>query len=117
MKFCDVCDNLYYLKISTDDTASLVYYCRKCGHTKNQDKMECISEVTYRKNDQSDHVVNPFLKYDPTIPYSNQIKCPNSSCVTNSSNPEKRKVIYYRYDEQNLKYIYMCCVCESSWKP
>jgi len=119
MKFCDVCENIYYFKISTDDDKSLHYYCRKCGDTKKQEKTECIKEVTYTKEKKTEQDINIFLKYDPTIPYSTDIKCPNSLCETNSSNRDKpaNKVIYYRYDEEQLKYMYMCAVCDSSWKP
>lgn len=118
MKFCDVCENIYYLKISDEDK-SLIYYCRKCGDTKKQETNECIKEVTYTKEKDSDLDINTFLKYDPTIPYSRTITCPNSSCETNQSQKEKplNKVIYYRYDEEQLKYMYMCTVCDSSWKP
>jgi len=115
MKFCEVCENLYYLKISEEDN-SLHYYCRKCGNTEQQTSSECIKEVTYTKDNQTDQNINTYLKYDPTIPYSNQIKCPNNLCDTNQSKEVKPKVIYYRYDEQQLKYMYMCTICDSSWK-
>jgi len=119
MKFCKVCENIYYLKISDDDDKSLNYYCRKCGDTQKQETNECIKEVTYTKEKDSEQDINRFLKYDPTIPYSRKIKCPNSSCETNQSQKDKpdNKVIYYRYDEEQLKYMYMCTVCDSSWKP
>ena len=114
MKFCEVCDDMFYLKINDDMT--LKYYCQKCGNTKEQEKLECIKEVTYNKHEFSEQDINPYLKYDPTIPFSTSIKCPNETCETNTDKTQK-KVIYYRYDEENLKYMYMCCVCDSSWKP
>lgn len=117
MKFCDVCENMYYLKISDDDEKSLNYYCRKCGDIKKQETSECIKEVTYTKEKESDQEINTFLKYDPTIPFSTTIKCPNVSCETNQKDKVPSKVIYYRYDEEQLKYMYMCAICDSSWKP
>ena len=119
MKFCDVCENLYYLKISEKEDMTLNYYCRKCGNVKEQDSFECIKEVTYTKSDSSEQEINSYLKYDPTIPFSTHLKCPNNTCETNKKTKDKpkSKVIYYRYDEENLKYIYMCTVCDSSWKP
>lgn len=117
MKFCEVCDNLYYLKVSADEDKSLHYYCRKCGHTKEQTTHECIKEVTYTKEKHSEQDINTYLKYDPTIPYSRHIKCPNNLCQTNQSKDISPKVIYYRYDEEQLKYMYMCTICDSSWKP
>ena len=44
MKFCDVCENIYYLKISDEDK-SLLYYCRKCGDTKKQEKSDFIQRI------------------------------------------------------------------------
>jgi len=32
MKFCDKCDNMYYIGINPDDTNKLVYYCRNCNY-------------------------------------------------------------------------------------
>jgi hypothetical protein len=29
--------------------------------------------------------------------------------------PEPREVIYIRYDEMNMKYVYMCAVCDTVW--
>lgn len=119
MKFCVVCENMYYLKIAEDETMQLTYYCPKCGNTEEQQKLECIKEVTYQKTEMTEQDINVYLKYDPTIPFSTTIKCPNIKCESNDPKMDKslKKVIYYRYDEDNLKYMYMCCVCDSSWKP
>jgi len=88
MKFCEVCDNMFYLKINDDMT--LKYYCQKCGNTKEQEKLECIKEVTYNKHEFSEQDINPYLKYDPTIPFSTSIKCPNETCETNTDKTQKR---------------------------
>jgi len=121
MKFCNVCDNLYYLKMIEDestDNVELYYYCKKCGDQTKQEKSVLLSELTYVKEGQSDVNINSYIKYDPTIPSSAHIKCPNISCETNNESFKGvSKVTYYRYDDANLKYIYMCSYCDSSWKP
>ena len=32
MHFCSNCQNMYYIKINTEDSNKLTYYCRNCGH-------------------------------------------------------------------------------------
>ena len=51
----------------------------------------------------------------PTLPRINKILCPNSECTTNTKNTE-REIIYLRYDDVNIKYIYVCSTCDSVWK-
>ena len=29
---------------------------------------------------------------------------------------KKKNIIYYIYDIDNMKYLYICCNCKSSWK-
>jgi hypothetical protein len=65
------------------------------------------------------------------------VKCPNAMCPSNppehalapslalapaaaSSASDKpavvpREVIYLRYDEVNMKYVYLCAVCDALW--
>ena len=43
------------------------------------------------------------------------IKCPNENCKTNTDG-EKSEVLYIRYDENNMKYLYMCSICDTTWK-
>ena len=116
MKFCKNCDNMYYMKINEEDS-QLNYYCRNCGNIENQDTSIIITEVTYEKNKKNEVEINEFIKYDSTIPYLNTIICPNINCKTNKDDTIEKKVIYYRYDNENMKYIYMCTHCDSSWKP
>ena len=33
-----------------------------------------------------------------------------------NSDSEKNEVIFIRYDDINLKYIYVCCKCDLIWK-
>ncbi len=45
MNFCSNCDNMYYIKLS-DDESELVYYCRNCGNVDDKilDVNKCILE-------------------------------------------------------------------------
>ena len=123
MKFCKVCDNMYYISINAKNSNSLSYYCRNCGDvdevTTNQE-IQCVLNTSL-KNDESKyrHIINKYIKLDPTIPRIYTIPCPNENCPTNKpeddSEHKPREVIYIRYDTKNLKYVYMCCICNQSW--
>ena len=64
--------------------------------------------------------INEYTKLDPTLPRTANIKCPNQSCNSNlpDDNPEKKfnDVIYLRYNDTELKYIYICNNCDTTWK-
>jgi DNA-directed RNA polymerase subunit M/transcription elongation factor TFIIS len=109
---------MYYIRINSDNTNQLVYYCRKCG---NEDKLlaienVCVSKTQVKKSDQTfNHIINKYTKLDPTLPRVNTILCPNADCLTNTEDKE-REIIYIRYDDANMKYVYLCSECDTVWK-
>ena len=117
MHFCSNCSNMYYIRINSDDPNSLVYYCRQCG---NEDKSigvnnVCVSKIQIKKSEQSfNHIINKYTKLDPTLPRINNVLCPNPDCDTNTKN-DPREIIYIRYDDTNMKYIYLCSSCDTVW--
>ena len=117
MHFCSNCSNMYYIRINSDDPNSLVYYCRQCG---NEDKSigvgnVCVSKIQIKKSEQSfNHIINKYTKLDPTLPRINNVLCPNPDCATNTKNDPK-EIIYIRYDDTNMKYIYLCSTCDTVW--
>ena len=118
MHFCNICSNMYYIRINADDPNKLVHYCRKCGNEDTLLAVEnvCISKVQVKKSEQSfNHIINKYTKLDPTLPRANNILCPNSECPTNNDGKE-REIIYIRYDDVNMKYVYLCSECETVWK-
>ena len=121
MHFCAVCRNMYYLKI-VEDAKRLVYYCRHCGHEDaNLTAADvCVSRTQLRRSEQKyAHIVNEYTKLDPTLPRTQTIKCPGQNCPSNAGPVEQRpqrEVIYLRYDDTNMKYIYICTHCDEMWK-
>jgi DNA-directed RNA polymerase subunit M/transcription elongation factor TFIIS len=118
MHFCSECQNMYYIRIDNENVNKLIYYCRNCG---NEDKLlnvdnVCVSSTQIKKTEQSfDHIINKYTKLDPTLPRISKVLCPNSECETNTKGT-KREIIYIRYDDINMKYIYMCSSCDTVWK-
>ena len=120
MKFCNVCDNMYYISISERNNNIMVYSCRNCGNIDESVSEEgaCVLKTQLKKGGQSfQHIVNKYTKLDPTLPRIYNIKCCNTDCITNQENSKKTpEIIYIRYDDENMKYLYICVDCDTTWK-
>jgi hypothetical protein len=114
---------MYYISIQGDDSNKLVYYCRNCGHIDDDTRKSIlksknifITQTNLKKKEQEfSHIINKYTKLDPTLPRINTILCPNGDCATNTKDKE-REIIYIRYDDMNMKYVYLCSECETVWK-
>ena len=130
MHFCKVCGNMYYLKISDEDANKIMYFCRKCGDKddtiiNNKDSF-CVSKTHIKKTTEVyKNVINEYTKFDPTLPRINNMICTNENCSSNkkTSGSEEKKdnfkypeIIYLRYDNNNMKFIYLCSECDHTWK-
>ena len=124
MKFCNNCDNMLYIRLLKEDSNKLIYYCRNCGNTDeevNKDNL-CVSNTNIASKDKAYlQDINEFTKLDPTLPRTQNIKCPNQSCPSNHKSDDatiinKNEVIYLRYDDVNLNYVYICTQCDTIWK-
>jgi len=116
---------MYYIRINTNDSNQLAYYCRNCKHvdeTITEDKL-CVLNSQLKKGEQKfNHIINEYTKMDPTLPRIYNVKCPNVECKTNhekknqSDKDKETEIIYVRYDDDNLKYLYICVECDTTWK-
>jgi DNA-directed RNA polymerase subunit M/transcription elongation factor TFIIS len=109
---------MYYISIDSENTNKLVYYCRNCGTKDTSINVDnvTVSKIQLSKGEQKfDHIINKYTKLDPTLPRINKILCPNPDCGTNT-NHEPREIIYIRYDDINMKYVYLCSTCDIVWK-
>ena len=117
MHFCSVCQNMYYIRLDNEEGDNLIYYCRKCGNEDSNitDKNTCVSKTNLKQGEQTfSHIINEYTKHDPTLPRFNSILCPNADCSTNTKDTP-REIIYIRYDEVKLKYVYLCSTCDTTW--
>lgn len=126
MNFCENCDNLLEITINneeTNDKSFLTFYCKCCDYTYNKEqskdliKDNCIYSLNFNNDAiKLSSVINKYTHEDITLPRVNNVKCPNANCP--SDNPE---IIYIKYDNDTMKYIYLCCDCQkngiepSSW--
>ena len=129
MHFCSICQNMYYIRLYGEDNNKLIYYCRKCGYEDDTlvatlDNI-CVSKTTVKKKEGGvKHLVNEYTKLDPTLPRVSNIPCPNAACISNRDHEEKvtsedqlpHEVIYLRYNDTQLKFVYICNLCDTVWK-
>ena len=120
MHFCAQCGNMYYIRIAGEESNKLIYYCRNCGHedeTLGAENIVVSKTAIKRENQKYLNVINQFTKLDPTLPRKSNIPCPNVKCPThNSEDPVTPEVIFIRYDDSQLKYVYLCAHCDTTWK-
>ena len=103
-----------------------------------------ISKTSFKNTRQKyNSILNKYTKLDPTLPRINTIKCPNQSCKSNhiggeeapvvtvgskkkgapesvqepvsTSSDNKREIIYLRYDDINMNFVYLCATCDTVW--
>ena len=117
MKFCSICENMLYTKLSGEKEDELLYYCRNCNINEPYDANDlCVSKINFKRSQQKyQNSVNEYTKLDPTLPRTNAIKCPNLECSSNHETG-KREIVMIRYDEIQLKYVYLCASCDTTWK-
>jgi DNA-directed RNA polymerase subunit M/transcription elongation factor TFIIS len=129
MHFCTVCQNMYYIRLTGENKDQLIYYCRKCGNEDDEliSSLEnvCVSQTQLKASVSSyEHIINKYTKLDPTLPHINNIKCPNTACASNESADETKDgddqkeadILYLRYDDTNMKFVYLCTECNTVWK-
>lgn len=119
MKFCNHCSNMLYISINEENSNELLYYCRNCGEKDETLTKEniCVLETHLKKGEQKfNHIINKYTKKDPTLPRISNVKCPNIACHTNVKENEIPEIIYMRYDDDALKYLYICATCDTVWK-
>jgi DNA-directed RNA polymerase subunit M/transcription elongation factor TFIIS len=120
MEFCEVCDNMLYVK--TNEDKNLVKYCKHCEFSKVETNIGCmkISETMYTEDDLLyNQNINKYLRYDPTLRRINdsQIKCPSPECPLATGDIDaSQQVLYIKYHPQNMKYLYVCDHCGHIWR-
>ena len=118
MKFCPTCRNMLYA-IDEDTDANgkkfAVQQCRKCSY---KEPIESENPVIYTHSLREDKsvrlAVNPYLKYDPTLPRFKEIVCPNDDCPSKSGS--EHDVVGVKIDATNVIWMYQCANCDHTWK-
>ena len=112
--FCKECYNMTYIHLNEKD--ELIHVCKICSKTeKLKEKSNCVYSTDYEIFDVSSIInSNKYINHDitlPTIQNNPNLKCPNVDCPKDKETSLK----YIKYDEDNMKYIYICNNCGQKW--
>jgi len=111
INYCNNCENMTSLHCSNEN--KLVHYCSVCGETEDIiDKNRCIYETEFKGYDNCEKLnKNKYIVNDITLPtiQNKKIVCPNDKC------DKKDKILYIKYDFDQIKYIYICNGCGQKW--
>lgn len=116
MDFCTNDGNLLYECVSDN---KLKYVCYLCGEEYDIEKLsnknkKCVYKQNYNVNQYSYKTyINDNIYDDPTIPTTTNVKCINVKCESNNGKPSRIK--YIKYNKEEMKFIYCCCLCKSKW--
>lgn len=117
MEFCEVCDNMLYLK--TEENGDLVRYCKSCAFTKTTTgtgRAIRVSKTLYSENDMLFvQNQNQWLRYDPTLPRvaDKELVCPSATCTGPIDDPQ---CLYVKYNPIQMLYFYCCDYCGHCWR-
>ena len=122
MKFCQDCNSLLYTKHIGDEEKKLSYYCKLCNK-ETGNTLEESDHVIYQSEYLKDNLTKTnamlkYAKYDLTLPRLN-IDCQNSVCMESKKGQVKSYddcIIYIRYNNADLSNIYLCPLCNHTWK-
>ena len=110
---------MYYLRLAegSDTDPALIYYCRHCGHVDTEVGAEktCVLRTDIDQSNSYELSVNEFTKLDPTLPRIRTIRCPNQQCPSVEEGVTN-EVLYMRYSKADMKYLYMCAHCDTTWR-
>jgi hypothetical protein len=97
--------------------------CRNCGYREALEPKSkedaLVLETSFRSGSSaagasSGITINEYTLHDPTLPHVKTLRCPNSTCASRA-NEAVRDVIYIKTDPTNLKFQYICTVCNTQW--
>ena len=128
MEFCNNCSNKMSIKWKNNEIVDkknpslvkneklLIYFCHTCNAIKEYNKDTIPNPKLYQQQYEVDKSFisfnNELLCSDPTLQKvtNKNIKCPTCK------DTKEPNIIYYIYDIDNMKYLYICRDCKSSWK-
>ena len=116
IRFCTVCDNYLYLQVE-GETQTLQRMCRNCGFKDTEDQGGLVSEMHIEQRAAEGYtLINEFTLKDKRLPHLyGTMKCISDKCPSNTQSKES-DIVYIKYDTENLRYIYMCYLCQATWR-
>ena len=117
INFFSQCENMTYIPMNEDN--KLFQVCKGCSHTEEFKEYDSIYNMSTDGIDISEvHNTNKYITHDITLPSitkNDNIKCINTECTSHSKDTNSR-ITYIKYDTEDMKYLYICNHCGTSWK-
>jgi hypothetical protein len=116
----------YKLRMTASDKAgdnTIILKCIACGYHEPMDPKtdaeSLVLKTVFNSGSSASGAssgvdFNELTLFDPTLPHMKTLRCPNESCDSRKD-ISKQDVIYIKTDPINLKFKYMCTVCEKKW--
>jgi DNA-directed RNA polymerase subunit M/transcription elongation factor TFIIS len=95
------------------ETKTAFMSCRKCDYKESISRDNPIVYEHNLKESTTSIAVNPYLKFDVTLPRF-EMTCPNSDCPSRQKG--KTEVVGVKIDRVNLIWMYQCTECDITWK-
>lgn len=112
MRFCRECNNMLYSIEERDSKAFLK--CRSCPYEEEITKENAVVyEHDLHEDTSVQYSINPYLKYDPTLPTFTNMVCLNTECPTRGKDSNIKGI---KLDPVNVAWLYQCVVCDKTWK-
>ena len=118
IKWCPSCRNMLYgiEEDVVDGEKTAVLSCRKCEYKEALTQNNPVVYEHILKQDTTESLIlNPYLKYDPTLEHLTNIVCPNTGCPSNTADV-KSDVVAVEVNEKKLVWMYQCANCDEMWK-
>ena len=110
--FCGNCDNMLVTKIqfNEDESSSLVRHCRNCNNSIDEpEKTQSVYHRNYNlEMIKREHIVN---KYNILTTHFLKHKALNVLEIVQKE--QKSDIRYIKYDDNDMKYIYICQTAHS----
>lgn len=123
LQFCPKCSNMLYLReIEEGSDVKVQEYCRRCGYHGDPLAPEITAEgniVVYERilgGKVVEPRVNEVVFTDPAVPLTNEIRCPNESCPSRTSDAVMPLAKYIVLNPDSLEMLYKCTHCDKIWK-
>lgn len=114
MKFCTQCNNMLYSIEERGQPKQAFLKCRSCPYEEPISKENpVVYEHDIHQDTSVQYSINPYLKYDPTLPRFTNMVCPNETCQTRG---KESNVVGIKLDPVSVLWLYQCAVCNATWK-
>jgi len=120
LHFCEKCHNMTGIYLREEDK-KLIHYCKACEtseEVESQDKCPCVYTHDMGEMDKS-YVVNrnKYITHDNVLPKlknNPNVKCMKEDCPTHQDGVNS-SITFLKYDFDNMRYMYICDECGTSW--